>query len=138
MGMSIQRFHSMLCPCEGVQSSDSTGAINHQVLPEIDRFRQPSFGELAFVLYQESTGAPSSFLLLSLPASLPLCLSKTFFRINMDNPLKPGVTFLLFIFRLQNYPSLGFEPVVLFEVAGSIPIRAIGTSLKIFKNISQK
>ena len=56
----------------------------------------------------------------------------------MDNPLKPGVTFLLFIFRLQNYPSLGFEPVVLFEVAGSIPIRAIGTSLKIFKNISQK
>ena len=47
----------------------------------------------------------------------------------MNNPLKPGVTFLLFIFRLQNYPSLGFEPVVLFEVAGSIPIRAIGTSL---------
>ena len=46
----------------------------------------------------------------------------------MHNPLKPGVTFLLFIFRLQNYPSLGFEPVVLFEVAGSIPIRAIGTS----------
>ena len=47
----------------------------------------------------------------------------------MNNLLKPGVTFLLFIFRLQNYPSLGFEPVVLFEVAGSIPIRAIRTSL---------
>ena len=123
MGMPIQRFHSMLCPFEDVRSYDS-----HKVLPEIDPFWQPSFGELSFVVYQVSTGAPSSFILFFLPASLPLYLSKVFFRINMNNPLKPGATFLLFIFRLQNYHSLDIEPVILFEVSGSIPIRAIGTS----------